>query len=445
MTRFLAYAAAASLFLLSLSPVARAQEAPPPSEPLHLGDVLQHVYAHNPTLNAARAELEKTRELHPQAMAGWLPTLNAQSSIYASHVESSNFGSGDGATTKEYGLDLEQPIFRGGITTAETARAEDAIKAGESTLRQAGQRLVLDATVTFMNVVRDRELLTLRTQNENVLHEELRAARERFDQGELTQTDVRQTQARLARAQAKTYEAAGNLRASESRFEQIVGYRPTQALKIPAKNFGFPELLDDMVAMAESRNPDIFIATHQQQAAEHNIDATLRELYPQISAFASYNKQHDPQPGIVDESETEIVGLRATLALYQGGRVRSRVREAKSEAMKKQYEIEETRRRLRQEVTANWSSYQTALAEMRARKTEVESADLALQGVREESRLGQRTVLDVLDADQELIEAKAALATARRNDIVSAYALASSLGLLVPANDHERSGNQSAE
>lgn len=185
-----------------------------------------------------------------------------------------------------------------------------------------------------------------------------------------------------------------------------------------------------MIAMAETANPDIWIAKYKHQASEHDIDAVLRELFPQISAFASYNKQYDPQPGIVADSETQTIGLRATLALYEGGSTRSRIREARRASYRQKYEVERVRQEIRQEITSSWRSYLSAQAEKKSRKAEIKAAEMALEGVREEMHLAQRTVLDILDADQEVIDAKVAMARAERNEIVAKHSLAANLNML---------------
>jgi len=156
----------------------------------------------------------------------------------------------------------------------------------------------------------------------------------------------------------------------------------------------------------------------------------FRELLPQVSAFASFNRQYDPQPGIVDRTGGETIGVRATIALYQGGATRSRERKARYASKRREFEIEETKRSVRREVIENWASYRSALQQTENRKQEIEAAEAALKGVRMELDVGQRTLLDLLDADEEVIEAKVGLSFARRNEIVALFSLANSLGLL---------------
>ena len=401
----------------------------PNAAALTLDEVLHHAAQTNPAILAARQELMEVEELYPQARAGWLPSLSAEASIYATDIESSNFSQGDGATTKDYTLLLDQPIFRGGRTFADTARAKYLIQAGEATLQQSEQSLYLRTVNAYMNLLRDAEIYSLRKSNQESLQKELNATQERYDLGDTTITDVHQARQRYQRAQSETVRAIGAYEGAQAVFEEETGLLPN-ALMRPVRNFAFPASLDGLIAMGEENNPSIWIAKYSQLASEEEVNSIFRELFPQISAFASYNKQYDPQPGIVPETETETIGLRATLALYQGGATRSRVRESKHAAKRLEYEIEDITRNIRQEVRSDWHDYLAARQELDSRRAEIESASLALEGVREEARLGQRTTLDILDAERELTEAKILLAQAMRNEIVAQYTLASRIGLL---------------
>ncbi len=394
-----------------------------------LTDILKKVYLTNPTLQAAREELKETQELYPQARAGWLPNIDAEASIYATDVESSNFGRGDGATTKDATLSINQPIWRGGQTFAETARANDLISAGKAYLRQREQDIFLNATILYLDVLQDYELLDLQKNNETILKQELEAAHERKEIGEITNTDVQQTQSRLSRAKSERASAKRNYEITSAEFEEITGLKVPERMLMPYIRFDIPNTVEDMIDLAQKRNPRVHIAYYEQQAAEHNADASFRELLPQVSAFASHNRQYDPQPGIVDRSETDTIGLRATLKLYEGGAARSRASEAKSAAKRQKHLIEETKRNIAQEVRSNWASYIAAQSITENRKQEIEAAEEALKGVRIEAGAGQRTTLDILDADQTVIDAKAELARARRDENVARFSLVKSLGI----------------
>ena len=410
---------------------------------LTLNEAMSHVYQTNPTLLAAREELEENRELYPQAKAGWLPTLGAESSIFATDIENSNFGNGDGATTKDFSVTLDQPIFRGGRTFAETSQARNLIKAAEYILLQEEQGTYLRTAIVYMDLLRDAHIYTLRQENENILQQELTAAQERHNYGEATITDVHQAEVRFQRARADRIAAQGNLDESEAAFIEVVGHLPPSVVK-PELDFTLPTEIEEMVFMAENQNPEIWIAKYQHAAAKDNVDAIMRELFPQISGFASYNKQYDPQPGIISSSETQTIGLRATLALYQGGATRSRIRESKRAAKRQEYTIEEIQRRVRRDITSNWNNYAASRAETYSRMAEIEAAEMALEGVREESRLGQRTTLDILDADKDVIDARVSLAQAIRNEVVAGYTLAARLGMLQSAQGSDQDERSAA-
>jgi outer membrane protein len=175
------------------------------------------------------------------------------------------------------------------------------------------------------------------------------------------------------------------------------------------------------------------MSVNQHEAAQNDINARFSELLPQVSAFASYNKQFDPQPGVIDESETKTIGVRAKIPLYEAGFVRSRVREAKSisraSAIRKSTN---SRRLIRRDITDNWKTLESARAEIAARNVEADAARAALEGVREEAKMGERTVLDLLDADQDVLSAEAALAHAHHDEVIASYALAAAIGWLLP-------------
>lgn len=396
--------------------------------------LLTSVYQSNPSLQAARQEMKQTEELYPQARAGWLPNATVSTSLFSSNVESGNFSDGDGATTKNASLNINQPVWRGGRTSAEIARSRALIRAGKSLLSSREQALFLDAAIAYMDVLRDRQLLALRVDNEKLLGREYASARERRQIGDLTETDVQQARSRRAAATASRLIAEGQLQASEANFGRIAGYMPPASIDEPSLRFIMPETPAAMQAMAEQNNPDLAIELYEKTAAEAGVKATFRELFPQISAFATLNAERDPQPGLVDRAEDQTVGVRATLLLYDGGVIRSRVRQAKSAVKQQEYEIADVHRRIVADITTNWATWQAARAETIARQTEMQATEEALAGVREETMIGQRTLLDVLDADQERINAKTTYAIARRNEAVARFTLAVSLGLFTPEN-----------
>lgn len=414
-------------------PVAGSGEVAPGEGGLRLEEVLLHVHAYNPTLESAREELKAAQEAYPQALSGWRPTLSAEAGIYATDIETTpGGGSGTGATTKEMAINARQPLFRGGRTVAETARAEALIRAARAEYQRTEQKIFLDTARAYLDVMRDRTILELRRGNEALLAEELEAARARHRAGEITVTDVLHGEGRLARARAEALSAQGDLEAANARFEEIIGLSAAQTLHYPALAPEIPPQLAEALDMAGESNLDIVAARHARDAADHGADAALRELFPQVFAYASYNRQYDPQPGLASEVEVETIGLRATMALYEGGTARARVRQARHAANRRAIEIGETADRVRSVLTANWKARDAAEAEIASRLEEIAALQEAREGVRAETLMGTRTVLDLLDADQELLESRTALAVARRDAALARLAVAENLGLLKP-------------
>lgn len=387
------------------------------SAPTDFSGIIRHVYENNPTINVARERYRGVQELYPQARAGWLPSINA-----------------DGTNTKEASLTLDQPIFRGGRTTAEIKRANDLIAAAQAELRQAELNVLQDVMSAATDIAHDEKIVALLAENENALRQERDAAQERFSMGDVTHTDVKQAEVRLARATARKVDAIRNLDASRYAFQQVAGYKPPSSLTLPALVFSFPPTEEDMVTMAEEQNPSLTAARLEHMASTYDIEVAESEHYPQISAFASINRQYDPQPGIVDRSETDTIGLRARLNLYQGGAIQSRVRQAVSNSRQNERVIDETRDAIYRDVRRNRAAWMAAQTETHIRQTEITAAESALAGVREEARIGQRTILDILDADQEAIDARVGLVSAGRREAQARYALAAALGLLTPEN-----------
>lgn len=410
----------------------RAQDAPalPVEQPEDLRDILRHAYQDNPTLMAARAGMKATQEIVPQALAGWKPTIDANGNVTHADIEGSNFG-GSGTTSREVELAFTQPLYRGGRTVSATDSADSTVTAQLALLNALEQQVLLKVATAFMDVVRDQALLDLARNNETLLAKEFEATRQRFELGELTRTDVSQAEARLAGARAAKEKATGTLQASRAVYEQVTGLPPSM-LGTPDISFPVPETPEESAVFAEQNNPNVIAASHMHEAAVKDIGGVFGELLPELSLFGSWDRQYDPQPGLIDESTSKTVGISATIPLYEAGATRSRIRQAKHTANQRRIEIAEMRRQVRQQAIANHEALRAARANIEARKVQVDASETAWRGVKEESTLGSRTVLDVLNADQELLDSRAALVTARRDEVVSLFALAETLGVLTP-------------
>lgn len=403
----------------------------PVSKSITIQEVLREVYVNNPSIRAARAELRATHELLPQAYSGFKPSVNASGNVTSADVEDDRTGDG-GTTSKDLELRLDQPLYRGGRTVASVDSANSAITAQTAILKSVEQDVMLGVVTAYMDVIRDRTLVDLNESNRSVIARQLQAAADRFEVGENTKTDVSQSEARLAEADANLIAARGSLETSAAVFEQIAGFLPPSTLVTPAYDLGLPASLEDAVSLAESDSPDVISAVFIQKAAESDVDNIFGELLPDVKAFAAWDRTYDPQSGLSDKQTTKSVGVSADIPLYEAGSVRSRIRQAKETANKNYLEILEAKRQARQETVSSWQTLKAAQAEIKARDAQVKASRVAQEGVHQEAEVGSRTVLDSLDADQEYLDSQSALVIAKRNEVVATFSLAATLGLLTP-------------
>ncbi len=384
----------------------------------------------NPTLRAGRAELRSSYEELAQAFSGFLPTAQATGAVQSVDSAGSNFGSAKGTTSKEMDVSFNQPLYRGGETVSAMKRVRADIAAKRDSFQSLKQSVLLDVATAYMDLLRDQSLLDLADNNKEVIAQQLDAAQARFDVGELTMTDVAQARSRLASAEADRVKAVGVLRATRSRFERLSG-RDAEELVLPRNHFVFPPTLDEAITIALDANPDITALQNSHLAAEVSVDEHFAQLLPDIDLTGGWNKTYDPQPGLIEEQTNKTIGVTATIPLFQGGSVRSEVRQAKHTANQRYIEIMEMARIVKDEVISNWEALEASRTEIIARQVQVDAARIAREGVGAENQLGVRTVLDVLDADQELLDARNSLVSANRDKIVAQFSLAKSLGYLL--------------
>lgn len=399
-----------------------------------LTQVLVHTYENNPTLRAARAELMSTYEITPQALAGRRPSVGVSADISRADIEQTTFGSG-GLTSKSMGLSLTQPLYRGGRTTAGVRGAEYTVRAAVAEYAQTEQSVLLAGIQAYLDVYRDQQIVELRKNNESVLSRHLNATKKRLEVGEKTRTDVSQAESRLADAAAGTIQARGQLASSRAFFEQIAGLPvPPDGIALSDNSPGVPETLEEAMSVAEQNNPAILAVGYIQKAAEENIGVAEGELLPEISLDGGLSRAYDPLPGFTKQQDIAQIGLSASLPLYKGGSVQSRIREAKHTANQRRIEIEEAHRDIRRQAADAWQVLETARAVIKARHSQVQAAELALSGVEQEMGQGTRTTLDNLDAEQELLAARVAEVSAQRDAHVAAYGLLAVMGGLTAKN-----------
>lgn len=398
-----------------------------------LQEALSKAYLNNPTLEAARAELRATDELVPQALSGYRPSVSINGQIGAQ--ESQVSGSTLPATNDDFSavgsvdLTVNQPVYRGGRTEAAVDQAEALVRAQRASLLSIEQDVLLNAVTAYLDVLRDMAIVELNKNNELVLARQLEATRDRFEFGEVTRTDVSQSESRLSEAVAQRIAAEGRLEASRALYRQFVGDTPG-TLTWPQPPADLPATEPEARTMAETYNFDVLAAEYIERAAAQGVRVVHGELLPQVSLLGTLRSQTDMWDTDDGRTDSASIVAQVTIPLYQAGQTESRVREAKQRVVQRRDQIAAQRRAAAQFATDAWQQLVTARAQIVAFRDQVQAAEVALEGVRQEQEVGYRTVLDVLDAEQELLEARVNLVSAQRDEIVAAFQLLSAVGRL---------------
>lgn len=390
-------------------------------------DVLGEAYTNNPRLQSERARLRATDEQLPQALSNWRPQVVVDGSA-GKQLSQRDPGVNTNTGPRSVGVRLTQPLFRGFRTVAETRRARNRIAAERGSLLSTEQFVLEDVVNAFSDVVRDRAVLELNRGNEAVVARNLEATQDRFRVGELTRTDVSQAEARLARASADRIRAEGNLEVSRAAFKNVVGFEAGSLIAADVPG-GLPLTKDTAREAARTNNPSVITAEFFERAARDDIDLVTGELYPTLDLNGSANTATDVAGRNVD-SDNQSITANLTVPLYQSGDVFSRVRAAKQTASRLLQDLAQARRDAENDGSDAFDNLDTARAQSRAFQAEVDAQTIALEGVNQEQRVGSRTVLDVLDAEQELLDAQVNLVRAQRDTIVAAYDLLSAVGAL---------------
>lgn len=397
-----------------------------------LTDALVQAYSTNPRLEAERARLRATDEQVPQALSNWRPVVTVNGSAGGTRTETSP-DSGSGRTTNQtprtIDLTASQPVFRGFRSQAETRRAHDNIAAARAALLATEQDVLFDAVEAYANVVRERAVVELNISNERVLARQLEATRDRFEVGELTRTDVAQAESRLARATSDRIGAENDLGTSAAQFKNIVGIAPGRLEQPSPPDALLPASLAAAISRAVANNPDVIGVEFRESSARNDVDLIRGELLPEVTLNGTL--AHDEDSSLVDGGRSRAsITANLRVPLYQSGSVYSRVREAKQVASQRLLELADAVREAERAATDSWENLQGSRATVVSFQSEVSAQEIALEGVREEQRVGARTILEVLDAEQELLDARVGLVRAERNALVDSYDLLSAVGRL---------------
>jgi outer membrane protein len=393
-------------------------------------EALSATYGYNPRLDAQRAFQRATDEDVARAMSGYRPTITGNADFGIERNDTRPSALDDGwRQPRGYGVDLVQPVFRGFRTYNAVNEAEANVRAEREVLRDVERIVLLQAATAYMDVVRDQELVRLNENNVNVLTRELKASQDRFAVGEVTRTDVAQAEARRADAVSRLDAARANLRTSRGAFQQVVGHPPSDLSWPQPPDEHLPNSLQDAIAIGNNEDPLVVASLYREQSAKYLVERIRGELLPTVELQASYDDRFNDD-FIFSEDETSVVRGVMSVPIYQAGDVSARIRQAKQNHVGFLQQIEQVRTEQQQVLVAAWSQLEAARAQLESDRVAVESNKVALQGVREEEKVGQRTLLDVLNAELEYLNSQVALETDRRNLIVAAYTVVSAMGRL---------------
>lgn len=333
---------------------------------------------------------------------------------------------------REASIRVDQILFNGFRTANGVRQAEAQVLGGREALRNLEQTVLLDAATAYMAVLRDTAILDLQRNNVEVLQQQLAQTQHRFGVGEITRTDVAQAEARLSAGRAQTSLAEANLRASVARYRQIIGTIPGTLAPGMSVDRLLPKTPDAAVQIALAGHPGVMAALHGLDAAELEVKMTEGELYPSVGLTGAVSQRYDMETRGDSQMSASMVA-RLTVPIYEGGEVYARTRQAKETAGQRRIEAEIARNEVRAAVLTAWGVFEAASAQIAATRLQIQSSEVALAGVREEARVGQRTTLEVLNAQQELLNARIALVIAQRDRVVGSYALLAAIGRLSAA------------
>ena len=403
-----------------------------------IGGALVKAYLTNPDINTQRAAVRVADEGVPKANAGYLPTVTATGNIGVERGKANAILPNGGGTEpvpftaypRGYGVQANETVFNGNRTINSIRQAESQVFGAREQLRNTEQNTLLSAVTAYMDVLDDTAILDLDNNNVDVLKEQLRETRDRFTVGEVTRTDVAQSEASLATGQATALSAVATLQAAVARYRQFIGDQPKSLAPVKPIMVPLPKSLPEAISISQVEHPSINASLHGVDAAQLQVKIAESALYPSIGVSASVSNQFDVSgtPGL-HVLAGEILG-QINIPIYQGGAEYASTRQAKENLSQQEMQTDSLRNQVRQAVVASWGLNQAAVGVVRAARAAVAANEVALTGVREEAKVGQRTTLDVLNAQQALLQSRTSLVTAEHDQVVDSYQLLSAVGRL---------------
>jgi len=400
---------------------------------------LAQAYLNNPQINSQRAIVRAIDENVPQALSGYRPKLSGtvtKGSVYT-NTKTKSLATGRTSRTisqtypATYGLTATQTLFNGLQTANRTRQAESQVFSARETLRVIEQTVLLDAVTAYMNLLRDSAILNLQKRNVEVLTEQLRQTRDRFNVGEVTRTDVAQAESRLAAGRSSYLTAQSNYTTSRAVYRRVIGVEPGQLAPGTPVDRLSPRTLKAAILQGQQESPSVLAAMYGVDIAQLQVKIAEGSLYPTVTVTGNVQQAYHSSSTVLNQLSASVIG-QMSIPFYQGGTEYATVRQSKETLTQKRLDLDTTRDQARATVVQNWGQLQAAKAQIQATQSQVNAAEIALNGVREEARVGQRTTLDVLNAQQELVNARVSLVTAQRDRVVASYTLLSAVGRLSP-------------
>lgn len=420
--------AAVSVLLLALA-------GPTPALADTIEAALVRAYQNNPQLNAQRAQVRSTDENVPQALSGYRPRVSLTASAgyqYSDFKSSSNSDPINGTgIPRSVGLTASQTLYNGNQTANRTRAAESQVSGAREGLRVLDQSVLLQAATTYMDYLRDSATLEVQRSNVRVLEQTLKQTRDRFNVGEVTRTDVAQSEAQLAAGKTQALTAEANLTTTRANFRRIIGNEPTNlAPGSPVDRF-LPPTLAAAIELALVENPNVTAGMYGIDVNHLQVKINEGALLPTVTLQASVTQAFE-QSLIQYRSFGASAIAQLSAPIYQGGAEYALIRQSKENLAQQRLNLETTRDQARATVVQAWGQLQASKAQVQSAQAQVTASEIALNGVREEAKAGQRTTLDVLNAQQALVNARVALVTAQHDRVVASYSVLSAVGRLSP-------------
>jgi outer membrane protein len=412
-----------------------------------MDQALIQAYQNNPQLNSQRSATRAIDENVPTALAGYRPRVSGTASLTDQYLDQLTRTTGTTAgipatytqakgsiAVQSYGLTATQTLYNGFQTATRTRQAEGQVFSAREQLRTTEQTVLLSAATAYMNLLQTAAILELQRSNVNVLEVTLRQTRDRFTAGEVTRTDVAQAESRLAGGRSQLSLAESNYVTAQAQYLQVIGVPPPARLApAPPVDRLSPRTLDGAIARGRTEHPLITTSMYNVDIALQQVKIAEAALAPVLAAVGNVQKNYGSTQSLaVLETLQASIAAQLTVPLYQGGAEYAAIRQAKETLGQRRLDLDTSRDQVQATVTQAWGQLDAAKAQIDATQSQVTSAEVALNGVREEARVGQRTTLDVLNSQQDLVNARVALVTAQRDRVVASYTVLAATGALSP-------------